>query len=246
MQISKGLIIADQWIGYILNGSKTWEMRSSSTSHRGWFGLIRKGSGCVYGVAQLVDVGSPLDPNEMLTTVEKHRIPCDLIASGEVAKWNTPWILTDVRRLSAPVPYAHRSGAVTWVAFDTDVSQAIATQMRFRQGEKAAVASLAPEGASFASPASPPAPGSTTLPSTIRIEIGEANLRNNHFYLRDHVHKFPDDVIGGSNKGKAAKRQVTLDWGGPEPARTDIDGEDKKFFRARGWVGAFYTRNEVT
>jgi len=79
----------------------------------------------------------------------------------------------------------------------------------------------------------------------IRIEIREANLRNNHFYLRDHVHKFPDDVIGGSNRSKAAPREVLLDWGGPEPARTDIDGEDKKFFRARGWVGAFYARNDA-
>ena len=32
MRISKGLIIADPWIDYILDGKKTWEMRSSETS----------------------------------------------------------------------------------------------------------------------------------------------------------------------------------------------------------------------
>lgn len=77
----------------------------------------------------------------------------------------------------------------------------------------------------------------------IRIEITEANLKHNHFYLRPHVHKFPDDVIGGSNKSKLARRVLKLDWGGPAPAETDIDGEDKKFFRARGWVGAFFKLN---
>jgi hypothetical protein len=43
MRVTKGLIIADPWIGYVLEGSKTWEMRSSKTSVRGPFGLIRKG-----------------------------------------------------------------------------------------------------------------------------------------------------------------------------------------------------------
>ena len=36
MRITKGLIIADPWIGYILEGTKDWEMRSSGASHRGW------------------------------------------------------------------------------------------------------------------------------------------------------------------------------------------------------------------
>ena len=244
MQITKGLIIADPWIGYILDGSKTWEMRSSSTSHRGWFGLIRKGSGCIHGVARLVDVGSPLSPAEMLSTFEKHRIAADLIASGEVAKWNTPWIVTDVRRLPKPVRYVHRSGAVTWVALDTEAGQAIAAQMA-DLGPKDAVTPSVPPARSRGATLPPVTARSTRPVSAIRIEIREANLRHNHFYLRDHVHKFPDDVIGGSNRAKAAAREVILDWGGPEPARTDIDGEDKKFFRARGWIGAFYKLNDA-
>ena len=42
MKISKGLVIADPWIGCILKGEKAWEMRSTSCSHRGWFGLPRR------------------------------------------------------------------------------------------------------------------------------------------------------------------------------------------------------------
>lgn len=254
MQITKALIIADPWIGYILDGSKTWEMRASSTSHRGWFGLIRKGTGAIYGVARLVDVRSPLAPAEMLRTIDQHRISADLIASGEVAKWNTPWCLADVRRLTTPVPYNHPSGAVTWVTLGDDIAQAIASQLtdlRIAQTvtngpvEKVPPISQAkaPPASVATSPVRTVASQSMVPEGEIQIEINEANLRNNHFYLRPHVHKFPDDVIGGSNKSKLAKRVVKLDWGGPTPAETDIDGEDKKFFRARGWVGAFFKLN---
>ena len=118
MRVTKGLIIADPWIGYILGGTKDWEMRSTGASHRGWFGLIRKGTGEIYGVARLIDVGAPLSPAEMIATFGHHRIPEHMIRSGEVAKWNMPWKLADVRQFDSPVPYRHKSGAVTWVELD--------------------------------------------------------------------------------------------------------------------------------
>jgi hypothetical protein len=40
----KGLIIDAPWIGYIISGTKTWEMRLRNTAVRGRIGLIRKGS----------------------------------------------------------------------------------------------------------------------------------------------------------------------------------------------------------
>jgi hypothetical protein len=122
MKVTKALIIADPWIGFLLDGSKTWEMRSTGASHRGWFGLIRKGTGAVYGVARLVDVGHPLTPSEMMRTFEQHRIPETMIRSGAVAKWNTPWRLADIWRLPAPVAYHHKSGAVIWVELDSQAS----------------------------------------------------------------------------------------------------------------------------
>ncbi len=128
-RITKGLIVADPWIAYLLNGSKTWEMRSSGTSHRGWFGLIRKGSGAVCGIARMVDVGAPLSPAEMIAAFEWHRIPEHMILSGEVAKWNTPWKLADLCCLAQPVPYKHKSGAVTWVELDDAAIEGIAGQL---------------------------------------------------------------------------------------------------------------------
>lgn len=129
MLVSKGLVIADPWIGYILDGKKTWEMRSSNTSARGPIGLIRKGTGAIWGIAKLVDVGRSLSQAEMLATIDKHCIPAGMIQSGEVKKWATPWILADILRLPKPVRYSHPSGAVTWVKLSEAVTQEIGNQL---------------------------------------------------------------------------------------------------------------------
>jgi hypothetical protein len=311
VNITKGLIIDDPWIGYILDGSKTWEMRSKGASHRGWFALIRKGTGAVWGVARLVDSGAPLSPDEMVASFDKHRIPADMIRSGQVAKWNTPWKLADVRKLASPVPYRHKSGAVTWVALDAQATAELARQLAslppqeehelptsrptleqpmsrsmpeqsmprpepkpgilqrilqwlfgaskpkpaaLRSGTPvaAAVRAAAPADAPFqpASPAPTPAkPASPVSPAANgrligEIEITQGNIDNNHIYLRSIFDRFPADAKGGSNKVSAAKKEIIVEWGDPDPVRTDLDGE-KKFFRARGWIGRFYKLNQA-
>jgi len=66
----------------------------------------------------------------MLETFHLHKIPAEMIRSGEVARWNTPRILTDdVRRLATSVQYRDPSGAVTWVDLADDVSREIAAQL---------------------------------------------------------------------------------------------------------------------
>jgi hypothetical protein len=47
----KGLIIDEPWIGMIIAGKKTWEMRSRNAMVRGRIGLIRKRPKTVVGVA---------------------------------------------------------------------------------------------------------------------------------------------------------------------------------------------------
>ena len=77
------------------------------------------------------------------------------------------------------------------------------------------------------------------------VEITEGNLRNDHFYMRGFIDRFPPDLIGGSNADKAAPRTALIDWGDPTLAETDIDGEDKLFFRKRAWVRSFFAREEA-
>ena len=60
-------------------------MRSSPTQVRGSFALIRKGTGAVSGVATLAGAGSALTPAQMLETCHLHKIPAEMIRSGEIA-----------------------------------------------------------------------------------------------------------------------------------------------------------------
>lgn len=257
MRLSRGLVIADPWIGYILDGNKTWEMRSSATSMRGPFALIRKGSGAIWGVANLVSVRPPLTPDEMIATFEKHRIPAEMIRSGEVAKWNTPWVLSDVRPLQKPVPYRHPYGAVTWVNLDPDVCAAIIRQLgeplpqpsdiRFEEPARIAEKNVRPSVPNNPAPAQAPVTVSAPVHTgsvgilVAQTQLTGGNIRNNHFHLRGHLHRFPDDLIGGSNRHEKAPKEASIDWGGGVDTRTDIDGE-KQFFRGRGWVRQFFEK----
>ncbi|MDP3377454.1 MAG: hypothetical protein Q8S53_03750, partial [Brevundimonas sp.] len=76
------------------------------------------------------------------------------------------------------------------------------------------------------------------------VQITQGNIDNNHIYLRSIFDRFPADAKGGSNKASAAKKTLSVDWGGPELVQTDLDGE-KKFFRARSWIAAFFRLNRV-
>lgn len=257
MDVTRGLIIADPWIGHIIEGRKDWEMRSQATSIRGWFGLIQKGSGHVVGLARLVDCGNALPLSEMIANIDHHQIPEDMIRRGEVAKWVIPWKLADIIPLERPVSYQHKSGAVTWVTFSPDEtrelnrlrqktgassSSDIATPTRLLQ-ENAQLSKVfdphenSAAGRSANTP-SPPLPESQ-FRTLGRSHLTGGNIRNNHINLSRILNAFPQNVIGGKNKSEAAPRQIEIDWGGPQPVLTDIDGS-KSIFRGRGWVRRFF------
>lgn len=125
----KALVVDEPWIGMILAGRKTWEMRSTQTSHRGWFGLIRKGSGEVVGAAQLADVRGPLSLSELDESFALHRVPIEEFRSGRASKWNTAWILEQGVSLPIPVRYHHPAGAVVWVNLSTQESELLRAQI---------------------------------------------------------------------------------------------------------------------
>lgn len=256
MTISRGLIIAEPWIDHILEGRKDWEMRARPTAHRGWFGLIRKGSGTVVGLARLVECGRELDRNEMIASTDHHRIPEAMIRRGEVAKWVVPWKLADIIPLARPVPYEHKSGAVTWVALSPEVGRQLAlhrdhgtaaTEIAPPAREVAHVVAISADTNAASNPVVSNRPGRAQIPPLPELagkDIGRSvlsggNIRNSHIKLAPLMHALPQDVIGGSNKSQIAPRRLEIDWGGPEPVMTDIDGT-KSIFRARGWVRRFF------
>ena len=116
--LSKGLIIKAPFIDWIMEGRKTWELRSTHTQVRGPIALIEKGTGTVVGVARLVGSKGPLSAADMAANVQNHSVAVDRLALPEVQKYCFAWVLGDVKRLARPVPYTHRSGAVIWAALD--------------------------------------------------------------------------------------------------------------------------------
>lgn len=263
MTITRGLIIADPWIDHILDGRKDWEMRSRPTSVRGWFGLIRKGSGTVVGRARLVECGKALDKAEMIANIEHHRIPEEMVRRGEVAKWVVPWKLADVIPLPHPVPYVHKAGAVTWVTLTPDVGRQVAPYLERQtttvESLPASPARVVDHVALLTAPLGGAADLELKKPEVVtpmpplpegqgsllgRSILSGGNIRNNHIKLAALMQAFPSEVIGGSNKSEAAPRQLEIDWGGPETAMTDVDGM-KSIFRARRWVRRFFAATEA-
>ena len=259
MKVTQGLIIDEPWIGHILDGRKVWEMRSKPTSKRGWFGLIRKGSGQVVGVARLADCGKSLSRSEMLAPINHHRIPAAMINSGKVDKWHVPWKLADVQVLAKPVSYVHKRGAVIWVDLSSEVSEKIAEAFNempitdhttptspSRTVSPNLIRSVEPAAfpTAVARPVARPA-RSIDLPEEHpgkvlgRSQLTGGNLRNNHFYVGEFIDKFPQDTLGGKNKSHAAMREISIDWGGPSTVLSDID-KIKRIFRQRRWVKEFF------
>ena len=125
----KALVIAEPWVGKILRGEKTWEMRSRGCKIRGLIALVRKGSGHVVGTAELADCLSPLQTAEAYAAAEaRHGIPPAEQPKAIAGGWVIPWVLKGVRPLARPVPYRHPSGAVTWVNLEPDVIAAVEAQ----------------------------------------------------------------------------------------------------------------------
>ena len=247
----KGLVIDEPWIGMILRGEKTWEMRKGVCNLRGPIGLIRKCSGLVVGTARLVDSRPALTTPEAYAAAERfHGIPPARQARALADGWATPWVLADARPLAKPVPYQHPYGAVIWVNLPAETDAAIAAQ--------AGAAATSPPPATFAPDVPPrstpprvrqPPPETPQLQprpapvgDTRRVVVTGGNLRNNHIYLP--LDFFPDDAIGGRNKDIAATRKITVVFDPGATVETDIDGT-KRILRARGPVGDFLARAGV-
>lgn len=125
----KGLVIRQPWIGLILHGEKTWEMRSQPCRHRGQIALIEKGSGLIVGLARIVDDLEPLSEADMRSTIGKHGIPLGDIPDAVRNRWVRPWVLADVVRLPRPVPYEHTSGG-SWVNLSDAEEEAVRSAAR--------------------------------------------------------------------------------------------------------------------
>lgn len=248
----KALVIDEPWIGKILRGEKTWEMRKTACHQRGRIALIRKGSGLVVGTADLIDSLSRIVSRNAYAEAEAfHGIPPERQDRAFADGWTTPWVLANAHPLASPVPYQHPSGAVIWVNLDDAVVAAIAAQVgasasssalaRPRIQRKVEAALSAPaEPKPFVSPERQRAISLST--DTRKVIVTGGNIRNNHIYLP--LDFFPDDAIGGSNKAAVAPRSISVTFRPGVTVETDID-RSKRILRTRGPVGDFLARAGV-
>jgi hypothetical protein len=128
--IADALVIADPWVDLILQGRKTWENRGTNTKKRGLIGVVRKGSGLVVGVAELVDVKGPLSLDELRAATDRHCVPPERFNGDYRYKTPYAWVLRNAQALRKPVAYSHPSGAVIWVKLSDGVSRAITDALR--------------------------------------------------------------------------------------------------------------------
>jgi hypothetical protein len=127
-----GLLIRSPYVDWILAGSKTWEIRGSSTAKRGRIALIQSGTGTVIGVADLVGVVGPLTLRELAANARKLGLK-EPETSGPLPYRKTfAWVLKDARKLKTPVRYRHPYGCIIWVKLGPGVQAAISRQLKPR------------------------------------------------------------------------------------------------------------------
>src|SRR5687768_13149950 len=87
---AQALIVKSPWIDLILDGQKTWELRGSRTKVRGQIGLIKSGSGLVFGTCNVVDCVGPFTVEQLVEHADKHQVPrerLDAIAYERTYAW---------------------------------------------------------------------------------------------------------------------------------------------------------------
>lgn len=127
---SRGLIIRQPYAGFVVEGAKTWEMRTSPTKVRGTGAIIASRTGTIIGVADMIDSLPPITSRIMHDTADRHRIAEDYQADAISGGWIHPWVLTHARKLAFQLPYTHASGAVIWVKLDEATRIRLAAALR--------------------------------------------------------------------------------------------------------------------
>jgi len=125
-----GLLIRSPYIDWILAGTKTWEIRGSSTSKRDRIALIQSGTGTVVGVADLVGVEGPLTRRELANNARKLGLKKTGTLRPLPYRRTFAWVLKNARKLKTPVRYRHPYGCIIWVNLGPGVQAAISRHLK--------------------------------------------------------------------------------------------------------------------
>ena len=105
----KALVVKKKWLDLILAGQKTWEIRGSSTSKRGWVHFAEsQAGGKLTGRARLVNC-FPVTRSSFQSNYKKHCVP-----RWSMVPYKTvyAWVFEDAEEFEKPFEYKHKLGAV--------------------------------------------------------------------------------------------------------------------------------------
>ena len=118
--MKRGLIVKSPWIDYILNGSKSWELRKKNSKIRGRIFLIRSG-GDIEGEIHMSESIGPLEPQELLSNLDKLQVSAERINEiSNDGKDRYAWVLNSPKKYLTSVSYEKKPGAVVWVNLDNN------------------------------------------------------------------------------------------------------------------------------
>lgn len=125
---TRGLVIMEEPLNKILQGRKTMELRSKHNRQLGPVALIKKGSGKIYAVAEIVESIGPMTFEEFQDHAREHAVEPE--RQKEVFYengWNHGWRLKNVKSLKTPVSYIHKG--MSQVKLDPYAIDALSRQL---------------------------------------------------------------------------------------------------------------------
>lgn len=124
---TRGLVIMEEPLNKILQGRKTMELRSRHNRQRGLIALIRKGSGKIYGVAEIVESIGPMSFDEFRAHANEHAVEPERLREIFDMGWNYGWRLRNIVSLKSPVSYIHKG--MSQVKLDPGAIEALSRQL---------------------------------------------------------------------------------------------------------------------
>lgn len=124
---TRGLVIMEEPLNKILQGRKTMELRSKHNRQLGLIALIKKGSGKIYGVAEIVESIGPMSFDEFRAHAHEHAVEPERLREIFDMGWNHGWRLRNIVSLKSPVSYIHKG--MSQVKLDPGAIEALSRQL---------------------------------------------------------------------------------------------------------------------
>jgi hypothetical protein len=116
------LKIKDEWINLILNGKKTWEIRTQNTLIRERIGLGNTKTKLVAGYVTIVDsIEMPIE--QLKKYNDKHQANDFLDSYAKKSKTLWAWKLTNIEVEPKSIPYSYSTGSWCKITYHRSLFQ---------------------------------------------------------------------------------------------------------------------------